>query len=152
MAHPPKGHRGTPRATLGGGRQGFLLKHGAQLQDDAQRKGTRSPGPGGQAHSPAKRSGAGGSVLRPPLSACQLLLVRGRKREPARRKPEKSYLSASDNPDHFPLNQKRSKCYLFTLWLLTNSRKISWGRKKKKGGSPSIRPRACFRLIYCSGA
>lgn len=94
MAHPPEGHKCTLRSTLGGEQQGSsLMKAGnfRTIHSETAHTQPRARRPGGRTHSPAKRSVARRSVLRPPLSACQLLLVWGRKGETARRKPETSY-------------------------------------------------------------
>lgn len=92
---------------------------------------THSPGAGSLqtgSHLPAKRSVARKSVLRPPPSACQLLLVWDRKWERRERKPEKSYLSTFYNPDLFTSQSEKVKILLM-FWLHQYSGKFL--RRKK---------------------
>lgn len=94
MAHPPEGHKCTLRSTRGGEQQGSSLKKAGSfrmIHSERALSQPRARRPGGRTHSPAKRSVARRSVLRSPLSACQLLPVWGRKRETARRRPEARY-------------------------------------------------------------
>lgn len=80
------------------------------------RKYTHSPRTGsiqtGQSNLPAKRSVARKSVLRPPLSACQLLLVWDRKEEGIGENQRKVIYLHCTNQNLLSPNQKKSKQYL----------------------------------------